>query len=969
MAENFNIEAFRSKALSVISNKSLISSNDYIAQLESLLLELQPGNSQKPAQPDIIELQEYLEKAKSRINGLFYNAPVGYCVLDKQGIIIASNKAFSRLLLPDQPSMDGHDLREYLHPDSIELFDFQVNKIITSKTTLSTTLRFFNGNNEIYIRFQTTHYSEGEVDYLQCIATDISDAKAIENELATSELQFRNLLEASPVGIIVLYKGKCIYSNKAGASIFEYNHPDELIGITAIDTIAEESKPMMLERLKRLDDNTPNDPVETRIISRNGLLKTCETTSIPVIFNNRLSALVLIKDISVRKKNEKLILESERNYREMYQLLRLMCDNVPDMIWAKNLANEYIFTNKAISEGLLNATDTNEPIGKTDMFFAGRERENHPENPEWHTFGEICRDTDASVIQNKTAQRFDEYGNVKGRFLFLNVYKAPFFDVDGNIIGTVGSGRDVTHERWLQGEHEKTMEALTSQTARLNAVISVLPDLMFILDTEGNFLDFFTNDPSRLYIEPDKIKDLNLKHLFGPEEVERQLEIYRKCVNTKSIQSFDYNITDHGEKYYYEARTAPLSDTTILAIVRDITELKHTEFQLQNYTSELIAAKEKAEKSDQLKSAFLANMSHEIRTPMNSIMGFADLLNEPDLDTVKRKEFTDILINRSTDLLQIINDVLDISHIESGNAVLHNKTCDLNNMLDKLHTTFSSKLILKHSANIRLVCDKAINLGQLYIYIDELKLKQIFVNLLDNAIKFTEKGTIRFGYRVPSNGTIICYVSDTGIGISPDSTDIIFERFMQADIPDRNKYKGTGLGLAICKGNVEIMGGHISVESEPGKGSTFTFEVPFVQITEDGRINSDRKIISGFNWNHKKIVIVEDDIQNIRYLHTILRKTGASLLTAENGSEFRKIFAQTPDIDLILMDIQLPDEDGWELTQYVKSVRTDIPVIAQTAFGMESDRLKSKEAGCDNFIAKPLSPDDLLRMIAIYLEK
>jgi PAS domain S-box-containing protein len=653
----------------------------------------------------------------------------------------------------------------------------------------------------------------------------------------------------------------------------------------------------------------------------------------------------------------------------MYQLLRLMCDNVPDMIWAKNLANEYIFTNKAISEGLLNATDTNEPIGKTDMFFAGRERKNHPENPEWHTFGEICRDTDASVIQNKTAQRFDEYGNVKGRFLFLNVYKAPFFDVDGNIIGTVGSGRDVTHERWLQGEHEKTMEALTSQTARLNAVISVLPDLMFILDTEGNFLDFFTNDPSRLYIEPDKIKDLNLKHLFGPEEVERQLEIYRKCVNTKSIQSFDYNITDHGEKYYYEARTAPLSDTTILAIVRDITELKHTEFQLQNYTSELIAAKEKAEKSDQLKSAFLANMSHEIRTPMNSIMGFADLLNEPDLDAVKRKEFTDIIINRSTDLLQIINDVLDISHIESGNAVLHNKTCDLNNMLDKLHTTFSSKLILKHSANIRLVCDKAINLGQLYIYIDELKLKQIFVNLLDNAIKFTEKGTIRFGYRVPSNGTIICYVSDTGIGISPDSTDIIFERFMQADIPDRNKYKGTGLGLAICKGNVEIMGGHISVESEPGKGSTFTFEVPFVQITEDGRINSDRKIISGFNWNHKKIVIVEDDIQNIRYLHTILRKTGASLLTAENGSEFRKIFAQTPDIDLILMDIQLPDEDGWELTQYVKSVRTDIPVIAQTAFGMESDRLKSKEAGCDNFIAKPLSPDDLLRMIAIYLEK
>ena len=302
--------------------------------------------------------------------------------------------------------------------------------------------------------------------------------------------------------------------------------------------------------------------------------------------------------------------EKAENYKEMYQLLRLMCDNVPDMIWAKNLQNEYIFANKAISEGLLIASDTSEPIGKTDMFFAQRARQLHPENPEWHTFGEICRDTDTIILQNKEPQRFNEYGNIKGRFLYLDVIKAPFYDSEGNIIGTVGSGRDVTHEHQLQTEHDQALVALKTQTARLDAVVSVLPDLLFILNTNGDFIDFFTTDPTRLALDPQHIKELNIRHLFEPDEVKRHLEIYRKCIETNSIQLFEYTISDNNDLLYYETRTAPLSENTVLAIVRDITEIKKAELQLETYTNELLAAKEKAEKSDQLKSAFLANMSH-----------------------------------------------------------------------------------------------------------------------------------------------------------------------------------------------------------------------------------------------------------------------------------------------------------------------------------------------------------------------
>jgi len=969
MPKNFDIDSFRSKAKVVLENKSLLSAAEYTNQLEKLLLQLQPEKAEDFMYPGLNDLHEHLDKAKSRINSLFYNAPVAYCVLGENGFVISTNKAFCNLFLLDQSTIDGQDLRKYIHPESLELFDFQINKIISSKTTLTANLRFFQGEKEIIIRFQPTYYNEGGIGYLQCIATDISDTKAIENELAASEAQFRNLLEESPVGILVLYKGKYIYSNRAATDLFGYEHPDELVGLTALDTVSEESKPMFRERISRLENNRPNKPTEGIIVCKNGMHKTCETVSMPVIFNNRLSALILISDISVRISTEKQLRENEAKYKEMYQLLRLMCDNVPDMIWAKNLNNEYIFANVAMCNGLLSAADTSEPVGKTDMFFAQRERDLHSENPDWHTFGEICRDTDTIILQNNESQRFDEYGNVKGEFLFLDVYKAPFYDSEGNIIGTVGSGRDVTHERWLQNEHNKTLETLRLQTARLDAVISVLPDLLFIVNTEGDFLDFFSSDPGKLILDPAHITELNLRDIFNPEEVKRHLDIYRRCIETNSIQAFEYTMTADGKELYYETRTTPLSNNSVLAIVRDITDNKINQLQVKKYMEELVLAKEKAEKSDQLKSAFLANMSHEIRTPMNSIMGFAELLNDPELDSEKRREFADIIIERSGDLMQIINDVLDISRIESGNASLHKGNCDINKLLDLLHSSFESKLRLRSGFKISLVCEKAVSIGQLVFRTDEFKLKQTFVNLLDNALKFTEQGSIRFGYEMPTDGSILFFVTDTGIGIEAQFTDIIFERFRQADISSRNYYKGTGLGLAISKGNIELMDGQIWVDSTPGKGSTFYFRLPFVQILDDGTESKNQKVISGYDWTGKTMLIVEDDLQNVKYLQSLFRKTGITVLIATDASSFRELFTQTPDIHVILMDIQLPEEDGWQLTRYIKSVRKNVPVIAQTAFGNETDRTISLEAGCDNFIAKPIAPEKMLKMIAGYLEK
>lgn len=595
MSESFNIDVFRSKAQSVLDHKVYVPTNEYLAQLEKLIQEILPGSQEVFSYPDDSLLKGYLDKARKRIHSLFYNAPVGYCILDENGVIVASNKAFCRLLALDESAVNGELLSKYIHSESAELLNFQINKIIASQTTLSTNLRLLQGEKELQIRFQTTFYNEEGNDYLQCIATDISDSKAIENELETSELQFRNLLESSPAGILVMFKGKYIYSNLAAAHIFGYDNPDELIGITALDVIAEESKPMITERILQLEQNMENETVEGEIICRDGNKKTCETSSIPVVFNNRICTLIILNDISARKNSEKLIRESEKKYKEMYQMLRLMCDNVPDMIWAKNLDNEYIFVNKAMGTGLLNASDTTEPVGKTDLFFAQRERESHPENPEWHTFGEICRDTDTIVLESKQTQRFDEQGNTHGEFLFLDVYKSPFYDSEGNLIGTVGSGRNVTRERWFQAEHGKAVDELIRQSARMNTMLNVLPDMLFVINMKGDFLDFIANKPTELAMDADLIKSHNLSHIFPPDEVKNQLEIYRKCIESKEVLTFEYSIITAEKKQFFEARTSPLSEDSVIVIARNITEKRLIELQLRTYTSETTALNTKVE--------------------------------------------------------------------------------------------------------------------------------------------------------------------------------------------------------------------------------------------------------------------------------------------------------------------------------------------------------------------------------------
>jgi PAS domain S-box-containing protein len=395
-------------------------------------------------------------------------------------------------------------------------------------------------------------------------------------------------------------------------------------------------------------------------------------------------------------------------------------------------------------------------------------------------------------------------------------------------------------------------------------------------------------------------------------------------------------------------------------IIRDITERKNTEEQL-------IVAKEKAEESSRLKTAFLQNMSHEIRTPMNAIMGFAGLLSSNFNDKAKLEKFADIIGSRCNDLLDIINDILDIAKIESGQLPVNVEEFDLNELFAELSSFFAEYQNRIDKQHIAFRVKGSGEMSGCTIVTDKVKLKQIFINLINNAFKFTTEGKIEFGCKPGKDNNVLFYVSDTGIGIPEDKQKLIFERFVQLQHGLKLNVGGTGLGLPIVKGLVDLLGGELFIDSKPGKGAMFSFSIPYktVQHVRQVAMAGTKK---NADLSGKTTLIVEDDLYNFEYLKEILSETGLSILHAGTGNDAINI-SLAQSIDLILMDIRLPDIDGYETTRRIRQYKPHMKIIAQTAYAMHDEKQKAFNEGCDDYISKPTKKDLLLSMVNKHLSK
>ena len=387
----------------------------------------------------------------------------------------------------------------------------------------------------------------------------------------------------------------------------------------------------------------------------------------------------------------------------------------------------------------------------------------------------------------------------------------------------------------------------------------------------------------------------------------------------------------------------------------------------QKIITDLIKAKEQAEESDRLKSSFLANMSHEIRTPMTGILGFTELLKEPNLSVKEQLEFIRIIETSGARMLSIINDIMSISKVESGQMEVYISGTNINAQIDFLYTFFKPETEQK---GLQLMINKTLSSKEATIKTDKEKIYSILTNLVKNAIKFTHTGFIEFGYEL-KNKCLEFYVKDTGPGIREEQKHYIFERFRQGSESLKRKYEGAGLGLTISKAFVEMLGGNIRVESKIGEGSVFYFTIPYiVQREENAPIKSlvpNEK--SEYQIKKLKILIAEDNQISAILLDKVIGNFSKEILNVNNGIEAVEVCFSNPDIDLILMDIQMPLMDGYEATRLIRKFNTEVVIIAQSAFALTGDQEMAIASGCNNYISKPIQKKHLHDLILEYFRQ
>ena len=728
--------------------------------------------------------------------------------------------------------------------------------------------------------------------------------------------------------------------------------PREIIGKTDFDFYQTGRARRYQETDRKvIQAGKPTEPFEEEIMVK-GELKIFTTRKVLVTDSEGkpYGIIGLAYDVTESRRTEKELVESRSRYKSMYNMLRLMTDNMPDMLWAKDLNRKYIFANKAVCEKLLNARDTDEPIGKTDLFFAQRECQSHPENAEWHTFGKICQDSDDLTMQQKKAGCYIEQGNVKGEFLHLDVRKAPILDEEGKMIGTVGSGRDITKQKLMEQEFHALYQ-------RNRAIIEALPDLMFLFDDQAKFLECYISNTRELAVQVSEIIGCYVDDFFEPSISLKTREMIHLCIQTKSIQTFDYEMIREGKRFYYEARLVHVEGNKVLCISRNITERK-------NLQSELVLQKERAEESSRLKSSLLNNMSHELRTPLNGILGFSEIL----ANELNDNEFIDMAryINKSGKrLMKTLESVMQLSQLESGIKVVHPVPVDIYKNLENLINTFNSSA---HEKGLVLeLRGKPLQKG----YIDPYFLVHAVSDILENAVKFTRKGRVTLEMEACQREDarwLTIRISDTGIGIAEDKLKLIFEEFRQASEGQNRSFEGTGLGLTIAKKMIRLLGGEISVESRLGEGSSFIISIPFPEETakhdlrqKEKNSNSTETTLPVKPPKEKPLLLlVEDNEVNFRLTLTYL-KDHYELDWAQDGLvALQKI--KEKQYTVILMDINLgPGMDGVEVIREIRQIREyrDTPIIALTGYTLFGDRERLLESGCDAYLPKPYTRSDI----------
>ena len=556
------------------------------------------------------------------------------------------------------------------------------------------------------------------------------------------------------------------------------------------------------------------------------------------------------------------------------------------------------------------------------------------------------------------------------------------------------------HQIELELQNAELMRARSvaqHATKKFTELYDFAPSGYFTLSTGGEIIELNLSGANILGKERSRLKKSRFGFFVSDETKPIFNDFLAKVFSSKVKETCEVALLTayYSKIYVYVSGIATEVGEHCLVAVIDINKRKKAE-------QDLIKAKEKAEESDRLKSAFLANMSHEIRTPMNGILGFTELLKKHDLTGEKQQQYISMIEKGGARMLNIINDIISISKVESGQMDVSISETNINEQIEYIYTFFKPEVQRK---GMHMSFHNSLPAKEAVIKTDREKIFAILTNLVKNAIKYSDRGTIEFGYLLKTisdaakpvselvgldksnlldnkeanepaetvNEAFVMefFVKDTGIGIPQGKKEAIFERFVQADIGDKRAFQGAGLGLSISKAYVEMLGGKIWVESEEGSGSIFYFTIPY--NTEPDEIQAIENVGSQDEEEHQikklKILIADDDESSAMLLTEIVKKYSKEMLYAETGVEAIEACRSNPDINLILMDIQMPVMDGYEATSLIRKFNKGVIIIAQTAYALMGDRAKAINAGCTDYVSKPLNQNLIIELLEKHIDK
>lgn len=695
--------------------------------------------------------------------------------------------------------------------------------------------------------------------------------------------------------------------------------------------------------LKKVMEICPESPfiVVSGSIGEETAIELIKSGAIDYVLKNNLSKLPHAVKRALKEVHQKQIAKQALEQIKSNEIkYRTLTENIPDIITRFDSELKHLYINPVIEK--ITGFQANHFLGKTN------EDIGMPEElvMKWNQ-------ALTEVFQSKEIKTIDFTFNAVDGPHFFSSKIVPEFDDNGKVNSVLSVARDLT-------EYRKAEEALRETREQFELLFNSSIDAVLLTSPGGKI--YSANAAACILFQRTEEELCRLGRDCLIEEADPRLKpaLEQRNRTGKFVGELTLKRKDN-TKFEAEISSAMFTnkegEKRTSMIIRDISERI-------NYEKQLVIEKEKAEEGDRLKTAFLHNISHEIRTPLNAIVGFAALLVDDQKDMDKQRQYKKTILSSSDHLLSIISDIMNIATIEAGQIRIHKDKLNINSLLFSLQKQFD---FVAKEKGLTFSYHSEISDKEATIFTDKIKLKEILTNLISNAIKFTKKGSVKCQCKM-ENSNIVFQINDTGIGISSELHSDIFKRFRQADMSDIRQYSGLGLGLSIAKAYVDYLGGKIWLNSIPGKGSDFYVSIPFTSVLEvsqeEDKLRIDKTI--DFKMN-KTVLIAEDDKNNYQLLEAIMSTMNFNILHAKNGREAVEICETEQHIDLILMDIKMPVLDGFMAAKKIKAIRPSIIIIAQTAYASDHDEELVYKYGCDDYIPKPFSQDQLISKVINHL--